>query len=56
MDKEFIIYTRRIAYQLRLQGFKIIRTEVNPNFPQYDTYVFENSPELQKAFLALVQK
>lgn len=56
MDKEFIVYTRRIAYELRVQGFKIIRTEVNPNFPQYDTYVFENSSELQNAFRALTRK
>lgn len=33
--KEKIIYTRRIAYELRK--------------PQYDIYYFENTPELLKA-------
>ena len=27
--KEFTVYTRRIAYELRLRGFRILRTEIN---------------------------
>lgn len=49
MNKEFTIYSKRLAYELRLQGFKIIRTGINSNFPQYDTYIFEDSHELQMA-------
>ncbi len=48
MSNEYVIYTKRIAYELRKQGFKLIRTDINPNFPQYITYIFENSPQLQK--------
>lgn len=44
---EYIIYTRRIAYLLRKQGYKIIRTEPNPNKPEFDCYVFEDSEGLQ---------
>lgn len=47
--EEKIIYSRRVAYELRKLGFHIIRLDVNPHFPQYNTYVFLNSPELQEA-------
>lgn len=43
---EKIIYSKWLAYELRKLGFKIIRTDINPNFPQYDIYVFENTPRL----------
>lgn len=43
---EKIIYSKWLAYELRRLGFKIIRTDINPNFPQYDIYVFENTPRL----------
>ena len=49
MNKECTIYRKRLALELRLKGFKILRTGVNPNFPQFDTYIFEDSPELQMA-------
>ena len=49
MDKEFTIYSKRLALELRLKGFKILRTGVNPNYPQFDTYIFEDSHELQMA-------
>lgn len=43
---EKIIYSKWLAYELRKLGFKIIRTDINPNYPQYDIYVFENTPRL----------
>ena len=49
MDKEFTIYSKRLALELRLKGFKSLRTGINPNHPQFDTYIFENSHELQMA-------
>lgn len=48
MSKEIVIYTKKLAYQLRKNGFKLLRVEVNKNFPQYNTYVFEDSAELRK--------
>ena len=53
---EFTVYTKRIAYELRKLGFKILRTEINPMRPQYDCWVFEATPELKSAFERLANK
>lgn len=53
MNKEYTIYSKWLAYALRQQGFRIIRTEINPNFPQFDCWVFENSVDLQLAIVCL---
>ena len=45
------IYTRKLAVYLREKGFKILSTEVNYKYPQYDVYVFEDTPELTQAIL-----
>ena len=50
------VYTRRIAYELRLKGFKIIRLEPNPNRPEFNIYVFQNTPELESAFKEVVER
>jgi hypothetical protein len=50
------IYTKRIAYELRKQGFKFLGTDINPNFPQYYVYLFEDTPELHKALEHISQK
>lgn len=49
--KLFRVYTRRIALELRKRGFRIVKTEINENFPQYNVYLFEDSEELRKSFL-----
>lgn len=54
-QKEFIIYTKWLAYELRKQGFKFLRAEINPNFPQYYCYVFENNTDLQIAISAITK-
>ena len=46
--KEKIIYTKKLALELRQQGFKLLRTGINENFPQYITYIFEDSAKLQE--------
>ena len=46
---EKIVFTRKMAYELRKLGFKIIRTEPDMKRPEFDNYVFEDSVELQKA-------
>lgn len=53
---EKIIYTRWLAVELRRQGFPILRTEVNPNRPQFDCWVFEETAELISALLALTKR
>lgn len=55
MTKEYTIYSKWLAYALRQQGFKINRTEINPNFPQFDCWVFENSVDLQLAIVCLTK-
>ena len=37
------IYSKAIALDLRKRGFKIIRTEPNEKYPQFDVYVFDNT-------------
>ena len=49
MSEFYTIYTKRVAYQLREKGFKIVKTGINKQHPQYDTYIFKNSEEFQKA-------
>jgi hypothetical protein len=55
MSKEYTIYARWLAYELRKQGFRIIRTEPNEQKPQYDVYIFENCEDLQIAISYLTQ-
>lgn len=44
------IYTRKVAYDLRKMGFKILKTEPNERKPEFDVYLFEDTPEFQEAF------
>ena len=53
------IYTRKLAYELRKLGFKIIRTDPNPYKPELDMYIFEDTLEFQEAMgkcLASIKK
>ena len=50
------IYTKRIAYELRKQGFKFLGTDINENFPQYLVYLFEDTPELHQALMLITKK
>ena len=54
--KEFVVYTKKLALILRKSGFKIIRTGVNENFPQFNTYIFEDTSEFRKAFYSLTKR
>lgn len=51
--KEKTVYTKWIAYELRKQGFRFIRADINPHYPQYYCYVFEDSKELRETMDAL---
>ena len=46
---EKVIYSKWLALALRKEGFKLIGTGINENFPQFDTYIFEYTAELDKA-------
>lgn len=47
------VFSKKIAIQLREQGFPILRTEVNKKYPKYDVYIFEATDEFLKAFSSL---
>lgn len=51
--KEKIIYSKRIATELRKRGCKFLRLGVNENFPQYNTYIFEDNEKLEAALQEL---
>lgn len=55
-NKEFIIFSKWLAYELRKQGFRLIRTDINRNYPQYDCWVFENNEDLQIAIRYLTSR
>lgn len=50
MSKYFKCFSSKTAGYLRRQGFKILGTEINRIKPQYDVFLFEDTPELRKAF------
>lgn len=56
MEKEKIIYTKQLALELRKKGCKLLRTGINENFPQYDTYIFEDSETLRAVLANLPKK
>lgn len=56
MTKEYTIYSKWLAYELRKQGFRLIKTDINKNFPQYICWVFENNDDLQIAIRQLSAK
>lgn len=47
------IYAKWLALELRKKGFPIIETGINENFPQYDTYIFEETKELKDAITTI---
>ncbi len=49
MQTERIIYSKKLALELRKQGFVLLRTGINENFPQYNTFIFQNHEKLQEA-------
>lgn len=53
--KEYTVYTRWVAYELRKQGFKIIETKINPHQPNLDCWVFIDTPLLRKALTTITR-
>lgn len=51
--KEYRVYTRWLAYELRQLGFAILRTEINEYHPQFDVYVFEDTSALHQKIVEL---
>lgn len=55
-QKYKIIYALRFHIALQQQGFKYITEMKNPNNPRLNCWVYEETPELLKAFDALLTK
>ena len=53
---EKVIYTKWVAYELRKQGFPIVRVEINPNKPHLDCWVFEATKEMLEALSKITNK
>ena len=53
---EKIIYSKWVAYELRKQGFPIVRVEINPNKPQFDCWVFAETAEMLDALTKITSK
>ena len=47
--KKFVVYSQRIATQLKQRGFYIIDTGINTKNPKYTVFYFEDTEELRKA-------
>lgn len=56
MQNFYTIYTKDLAYRLRERGFQIVKTGINKNYPQFDTYIFKNSQALQNAIHEITSK
>jgi hypothetical protein len=54
--KTKVIFSKWVAYELRKQGFQILRVEINPNKPEFDCWVFEETPEMLKALTRITNK
>lgn len=46
----FKCYSANLAGYLRQNGFKIIGKQINLKLPQYDVFLFEDTPELRRVF------
>ena len=49
MNKNFIVYSMRVANALIRKGFEMIGSRVNYKNPKYMVYLFEDTQELRNA-------
>ena len=54
--KTYTIYSRRMAYRLRLAGFHIVKTIPNPEFPELYFYLFAYTTQFREKFNQLLQE
>lgn len=52
----FCVYSKSMAYYLRLKGFKIEYTAPNRKNLIHDVFYFKNTPELQDAIQTYLNK
>ena len=49
-DKLYYVFSKDKAIKLRENGFKIVVRKPNYQYPEFDMYGFENTPDFKKAF------
>ncbi len=50
------VKSRRIAWLLRKEGYKIISVEPNRHNPQFDVYIFEDTPGFSEALTKYINE
>lgn len=53
---EQIIFSKRIAAELRNKGFDIIRIEANIHKPEFNQYIFEATDEMIREYTNIVER
>lgn len=54
--KYFKVFSRKLAYLLRIAGYRVAAVEPNSYKPQFDVYLFEDTDEFRKAFTDIQEK
>ena len=49
-NKLYYVFSKAKAIKLRELGFKIVERKPNYQYPEFDMYGFENTPDFKKAF------
>ena len=50
------VYSKRIAFELRKLGYKVVKTMPNEKFPQFDIFLFRNEGEITNDLRILTGK
>lgn len=50
------IFSKRVALELRKLGYKILFTEPNRNYPQFDVYAFEAKEGIEQEMAKIGEK
>lgn len=52
----FPVFTRKLAYQLEMRGFKLIKIAPNKKQPNFNVYYFEDTIEIHNAFFEILRE
>ena len=53
---EKVVYTRWLANALVKAGYPVVRIEQNPNKPEFDCYVFNETADFKLAFMNIANR
>lgn len=55
-NKYQIVYSRKITKELLKRGFVFEKSVQNPDYPQYNCWLFENTKSFRQVFNELTRK